>query len=166
MKHPSLFSRMAFCHLAYRTSLNNPCPLMAQTHGALSVLFLSDDSHNERGNLEDSEQTMQILSPQEQDDQSMFFDLMTPSSAQPDQMSASALAYLGDVLFELFIRSRYVWPNRKMSALQNKVVSIVRGKTNLELGTALHQSQMKHISHQLKCEMFANEKSLIANHDG
>ena len=63
------------------------------------------------------------------DDPSMFFELMSPdSSTKPDQMSASALAYLGDVLFELFIRSRYVWPNRRMSDLQNKVVSIVRGE--------------------------------------
>lgn len=63
------------------------------------------------------------------DDPSKFFELMSPdSSTKPDQMSASALAYLGDVLFELFIRSRYVWPNRRMSDLQNKVVSIVRGE--------------------------------------
>jgi hypothetical protein len=63
------------------------------------------------------------------DDPSLFFELMSPvHTAQPDQMSASSLAYLGDVLFELFIRSRYVWPERRMSDLQNKVVSIVRGK--------------------------------------
>lgn len=62
-------------------------------------------------------------------DESLFFELMSPiTSAKPDQMSASSLAYLGDVLFELFIRSRYVWPSRRMSDLQNTVVSIVRGK--------------------------------------
>ena len=61
-------------------------------------------------------------------DPSRFFELMSPiESVQPDQMSASALAYLGDVVFELHIRSQYVWPERRMSDLQNKVVSIVRG---------------------------------------
>ncbi|KAL7507126.1 hypothetical protein ACHAXN_004346 [Cyclotella atomus] len=60
-------------------------------------------------------------------DPSGLFELMSPvESVKPDQMSASALAYLGDVVFELFIRSRYVWPERRMSDLQNKVVSIVR----------------------------------------
>ena len=59
----------------------------------------------------------------------LFFELMSPvESAKPDQMSASSLAYLGDVVFELFIRSRYVWPSRRMSDLQDKVVSVVRGK--------------------------------------
>jgi hypothetical protein len=61
-------------------------------------------------------------------DPSRFFEFMSPiDSVQPEQMSASTLAYLGDVVFELFIRSRYVWPERRMSDLQNKVVSIVRG---------------------------------------
>jgi len=63
-----------------------------------------------------------------------FFALMSPvPSAKPDQMSASSLAYLGDVLFELFIRSRYVWPSRRMSDLQNTVVSIVRAEAQSEL---------------------------------
>ena len=62
-------------------------------------------------------------------DPSRFFELISPScSVKPDQMNASTLAYLGDVVFELFIRSRYVWPERRMSDLQNKVVSLVRGE--------------------------------------
>jgi hypothetical protein len=61
-------------------------------------------------------------------DPSGLLELMSPAeSVKPDEMSASTLAYLGDVVFELFIRSRYVWPERRMSDLQNKVVSIVRG---------------------------------------
>lgn len=59
----------------------------------------------------------------------LFTELMSPiSSAQPDQMSASSLAYLGDVVFELFIRSRYVWPQRRMPVLQNTVVGLVNGE--------------------------------------
>ena len=59
----------------------------------------------------------------------LFTELMSPiSSAQPDQMSASSLAYLGYVVFELFIRSRYVWPQRRMPVLQNTVVGLVNGE--------------------------------------
>jgi hypothetical protein len=68
-------------------------------------------------------------SEENNDDLSLFIELMSPiSSAQPDQMSASSLAYLGDVVFELFIRSRYVWPQRRMPVLQNTVVGLVNGE--------------------------------------
>jgi hypothetical protein len=36
-------------------------------------------------------------------------------------------AYIGDVVFELYIRSRHVWPSRRTSDLQDCVVAIVRG---------------------------------------
>jgi len=62
-------------------------------------------------------------------DPSLLYKLMSPdASVKPEQMSTSSLAYLGDVVYELFIRSRYIWPSRRMSDLQDKVVSIVRGK--------------------------------------
>ena len=68
------------------------------------------------------------------DDLTSFCELMSPvSSAQPDQMSASSLAYLGDVVFELFIRSRYVWPSRRMPQLQNTVVSLVNAEAQSKL---------------------------------
>ncbi len=68
-------------------------------------------------------------SQESNDDLSLLTELMSPvSSAQPDQMSASSLAYLGDVVFELFIRSRYVWPQRRMPVLQNTVVGLVNGE--------------------------------------
>lgn len=86
------------------------------------VLFAEVGSMSDEG----SEQTGQHT--EQHDVPSMLFDLMSPVNSKPDQMSASSLAYLGDVVFELFVRSRYVWPNRRMSDLQNKVVSIVRGK--------------------------------------
>jgi hypothetical protein len=38
------------------------------------------------------------------------------------------LAYIGDVVFELFVRSRKVWPSKRTSDLQDIVVSIVRGR--------------------------------------
>jgi len=73
-------------------------------------------------------------SEENNDDLSLFIELMSPiSSAQPDQMSASSLAYLGDVVFELFIRSRYVWPQRRMPVLQNTVVGLVNAEAQSKL---------------------------------
>ena len=43
-------------------------------------------------------------------------------------LTVVTIAYIGDVVFELFIRSRHVWPSKRTSDLQNLVVSIVRGK--------------------------------------
>lgn len=50
-----------------------------------------------------------------------------------DQMTPAALAYIGDVVFELFVRCRYVWPNRRMSSLQDVVVNVVRAETQADL---------------------------------
>jgi hypothetical protein len=81
-------------------------------------------------------------------DPSMFFELMSPvASAKPDQMSASSLAYLGDVVFELFIRSRYVWPSRRMSNLQDKVVTVVRGKLHFTCITAINRHRSQQYPH-------------------
>ena len=51
-----------------------------------------------------------------------------PRSHDAYQMSPNAWAYIGDVIFELFIRVRYVYPDRRTSDLQTIVTSVVRGK--------------------------------------
>lgn len=103
----------------------------AHDHGACHS---SDDSNFIKSGDKSTQHTSY-----EQNDPSMFLELMSPiASAKPDQMSASSLAYLGDVLFELFVRSRYVWPSRRMSDLQNKVVSVVRGEISWECREVLH----------------------------
>lgn len=53
------------------------------------------------------------------------------SSCDPSQMSPTSLAYIGDSVFELFVRSRYVWPARRTTDLQNLVVGRVRGKMHM-----------------------------------
>lgn len=84
--------------------------------------------------LDSSNLTDNDSSSPSHDDLTSFCELMSPvSSAQPDQMSASSLAYLGDVVFELFIRSRYVWPSRRMPQLQNTVVSLVNAEAQSKL---------------------------------
>ena len=105
-------------------------PASFQTTTSSSVLSAIANS-DEENDSNDSIDNVQLPRTQQQDP-SMFFELMSPiDTVKPEQMSASSLAYLGDVVFELFVRSRYVWPSRRMSDLQNKVVSVVRGKMHI-----------------------------------
>ena len=55
-------------------------------------------------------------------------------------------AYIGDVVFELYVRSKHVWPSKRTSDLQNRVVAIVRAE---------HQS---HLLTQLKNDFHLNDK--------
>merc|ERR1712194_811038 len=133
--------------------------------------FISHKNPGEESGPGGSEQTMQILS-QEQHDPSMFLELMSPSSAQPDQMSASSLAYLGDVLFELFVRSRYVWPNQRMSGVQNKVVSIVCADAQSLIlqkfikSFALTSAEQGVLARGRNANLTANKKSKSAKNGG
>ncbi len=61
--------------------------------------------------------------------------LLLPSDkCQVDQMSSTDLAYVGDAVYELLIRTTKVWPSKRTSDLQSQVVSIVRG-TSLRLSS-------------------------------
>lgn len=103
-------------------------PIPLEGRRSSTVTHVACSSSGEGISIDNCDKTTQH--PKERDP-SMLLELMSPmASAKPDQMSASSLAYLGDVLYELFVRSRYIWPSRRMSDLQNKVVSIVRGKTS------------------------------------
>jgi len=53
--------------------------------------------------------------------------LFANSKCIPSQMSPTSLAYIGDVVYEMCVRCRYVWPSRRTSDLQNVVVAKVRG---------------------------------------
>ena len=60
-------------------------------------------------------------------------DLLLPTpDCDVNQIGPTAMAYIGDVVFELFVRSKMIWPARKTSDLQNKVVSLVRGECRTE----------------------------------
>jgi hypothetical protein len=58
-----------------------------------------------------------------------LLDLLSPS---PDctvgRMSSTELAYIGDVVYELMVRSKKVWPPKRTQDLQNQVVRLVRGR--------------------------------------
>ena len=62
--------------------------------------------------------------------------LLSPvSSCDVTQLGPTTLAYVGDVVFELFVRSRMIWPTRRTSDLQEQVVSLVRGESLHRLQT-------------------------------
>jgi hypothetical protein len=137
MQIQSLF--VAFCHFPHPRSkmfqrhvlsgCSSPLPLqlpsLSRGSSTLTLATNGSSASSEDISIEIDESAHHP----EDKDPSMILELMSPiSSAKPEQLSASSLAYLGDVLFELFVRSRYIWPSRRMSDLQNKVVSVVRGK--------------------------------------
>ena len=53
----------------------------------------------------------------------------TLSSNQLQQMSPGALAYLGDAVYELYIRRYYLIPPKRIHAYHHQVVSQVRAET-------------------------------------
>jgi len=55
-------------------------------------------------------------------------------------MSGTELAYIGDVVYELFVRSRHVWPSKRTSDLQNTVVGLVRAEHQSYLLRQLKES--------------------------
>mmetsp|Transcript_2813 Transcript_2813/g.5258 ORF Transcript_2813/g.5258 Transcript_2813/m.5258 type:complete len:161 (+) Transcript_2813:863-1345(+) len=69
--------------------------------------------------------------------------MLSPNpSCDPTQMSPTSLAYIGDSVFELFVRSRYVWPARRTTDLQNLVVGRVRAETQSKIFRRLLSSEI------------------------
>ena len=59
-----------------------------------------------------------------------FLDLLHPrSDCDVDRMAPAQLAYVGDSVYEMLVRNRYVWPTRRTADLHTKVVSISRAET-------------------------------------
>ena len=51
------------------------------------------------------------------------------SNSQIQQVSPASLAYLGDAVYELYIRSCYLLPPRRLSDFHNQVVAQVRAES-------------------------------------
>jgi ribonuclease-3 family protein len=82
---------------------------------------ISDDGETSNG--ETSNEESSVLP-----NKSLMELLMPMETCSVNQMSGTDLAYIGDVVFELYIRSRHVWPSKRTSDLQNIVVGIVRAE--------------------------------------
>jgi ribonuclease III family protein len=69
-----------------------------------------------------------------------LIELLSPSSScRVNQMSGTDLAYIGDVVYEMFIRSRHVWPSKRTSDLQHLVVGLVRAEYQSKLLNCLRE---------------------------
>lgn len=57
--------------------------------------------------------------------------------SQIRQVSPASLAYLGDAVYELYIRSRYLLPPRRISDYHQQVVSQVRAESQADIVRSL-----------------------------
>ena len=65
----------------------------------------------------------------EESDEKILLDLLSPPpQCDVDRMSSTDLAYIGDVVYEMLVRSKKVWPSKRTSDLQQHVVRLVRGR--------------------------------------
>lgn len=53
------------------------------------------------------------------------------------QLSPGFLAYLGDAVYELYIRTHYIFPPRRLADYHNQVVSLVRAESQAAFLTIL-----------------------------
>jgi hypothetical protein len=102
---------------AYYGSSNNKC--------TSSILFSSNG--NDIDNKDDIDNGVGVGDDTKPVKKSLLEMLSPQSSCTVNQMSGTELAYIGDVVFELFVRSRHVWPSKRTTDLQNLVVGLVRG---------------------------------------
>jgi len=56
-----------------------------------------------------------------------------PFPHSPQSLSPVSLAYLGDAVFELYVRSRYLFPPRRISDFHRCVVAQVRAEQQAQL---------------------------------
>lgn len=53
-----------------------------------------------------------------------------------NQLSPSSLAYLGDAVYELYVRTQFLWPPKRVADYHHQVVSQVRAESQ---AASLHQ---------------------------
>jgi len=86
----------------------------SSSYSGVVISTKNGDENNSDENIIGTKSLMEFLSPN--------------GSCRVNQMSGTQLAYIGDVVFELFVRSRHVWPSKRTTDLQNTVVSLVRAE--------------------------------------
>ena len=71
----------------------------------------------------------------------LFFDAIGVESGKvstTQQLSPSFLAYLGDAVYELYVRTYYIFPPRKLADYHNQVVSLVRAESQAAFLSSLY----------------------------
>ena len=85
----------------------------------------TNDATNEQ---QESSSSFPSIPPPRDDGLPVLFTLLSPPpKCDVDRMSSTDLAYIGDVVYELLVRSKKVWPSKRTSDLQQQVVRLVRG---------------------------------------
>ena len=123
---------VAWMHQPYVTTIKKQRTISSNQRNTPSSLYRSDDERQHlllrkatpiqtsNNNIEDKEPSSSI---------SLNVPFLVPSSScRVDQMSGTDLAYIGDVVYELYIRTRTVWPLKRTTDLQQQVVALVRGR--------------------------------------
>jgi ribonuclease-3 family protein len=67
--------------------------------------------------------------PDSSDLTAMLINISQLTPAQIKQLSPSALAYLGDAIYELYVRIFYLWPQQRSEAYHRSVVEQVKAET-------------------------------------
>lgn len=106
------------------------------------ILLVSQNENDANSNHESKyQQNHQTIPAEEMIEIPSQMPLLLPiTTCIPSQMSPTSLAYIGDVVYEMCIRCRYVWPSRRTSDLQNVVVAKVRAETQSTLFHKLIES--------------------------
>lgn len=115
----------------------NLSPYEHRSHFGRSCTVLRGKGWIQRGGQGDDSDIlpMQLEEGEEESQQSeievpsmSLQELLLPSmDCDVNQIGPTALAYIGDNVFELMVRARHVWPTRRTADLQQQVVSVVRG---------------------------------------
>ena len=88
-----------------------------------------------------------------------FLDLLRPrSGCDVDRMAPAQLAYVGDSLYEMLVRNRYVWPTRRTADLHTKVVSVSRAETQALICRSLTDENNESAQ---KLKLTAKESSIL-----
>jgi hypothetical protein len=68
----------------------------------------------------------------------MILEFLRPSEkCDASQLSGTHLAYIGDGVYELFVRSKLVWPPKSTTDLQNRAVGLVKGMWRIGINAIL-----------------------------
>ena len=134
---------------------------MAFSTGPLSVpLSLSKDSMSSSDNQRD------VLSSMTRLEEDTNFDRLRPllcpsNSTKVDQMSVSDLAYIGDAVYELLVRSYMVWPSKRTSELQQQVVSLVRAEHQATLLAKLKEPKSRFVCTEKELQLLSRGRNSV-----
>ena len=93
---------------------------------------------------------------------SILLNLLSPSDAcSVGRLSPTDLAYIGDVVYELMVRTKKVWPAKRTQDLQNQVVRLVRAEFQADLVAQLRQTSTLKDDHNSNFTLTSEEERIL-----